>query len=202
MPSRTISLSIAPGWVGARFGSKDAGYSVIRRLSVVLLEIDAVGVALLKLECDAPRAVDVNCVAGGVEAMRRRKLKLRTFISSALEARLRASRTITMRLCIRPSIFAVRPFAASSARPLFLKLLITAYMSHIGLQCQYKHYSFGEQSTVLSPADRRSGKYQDRRRCNHRPGCGLAPCPLFSISAETSFDRPNLGPPPEALRTR
>jgi hypothetical protein len=42
---------------------------------MVLFEIDPEGVTRLEFKRDAPRAIDVNRVAGGVEPSRRMKVK-------------------------------------------------------------------------------------------------------------------------------
>jgi hypothetical protein len=44
---------------------------------VVLLEIDAGGVAVVEFECDAPRAVHVDRIADGRETPQRMKIKSR-----------------------------------------------------------------------------------------------------------------------------
>jgi len=93
---------------------------------VILLEVDAAGIAVHELERDAPRPIDVDRIAGRLEAPQRMKTKAGNIISSGRAATSKRSRRRKTRACIFASIFAVSPRSQSSARPLLLKLLITA----------------------------------------------------------------------------
>src|SRR5262245_7797849 len=66
---RTSSRNSAPGCMGGRFGSRRAAYSAILLLLVVLLVIYPIGIVFLELERDAPRTIDVQCIAPITEAM-------------------------------------------------------------------------------------------------------------------------------------
>ena len=67
---RTSSRRTCPGWEGQRSLFLIAAYSAMSLSSVVLLEVDAVGIAILEFESDAPRSVDVNREADRVETLK------------------------------------------------------------------------------------------------------------------------------------
>src|ERR1700687_4061883 len=62
------------------------------------------------------------------------------FISSGRTMTSKRSSRRKMRACILASIFPVRPFSQSSARPLLLKLLITPQCQLITYGCQHLVY--------------------------------------------------------------
>src|SRR6266849_8168880 len=71
----TSSRSNSPGCVGHRFGSRLAAYSATVRLLMVLFKINPESVARVEFESDAPRAIDMNRVAGWDESFQRMKIK-------------------------------------------------------------------------------------------------------------------------------
>jgi hypothetical protein len=85
---------------------------------MVLLEIDRKNVIAVELERYAPRPIDMNRVAGWIEALERMK------IEAGKVQLIKGSQSVMSRLCMRVSILPDFPVFQSSASDLLLKLLI------------------------------------------------------------------------------
>jgi hypothetical protein len=95
---------------------------------VILLEINAPGVAVSKLECDAPRPIDVDRIARRLEASQGMKIKAGNVHFSRPDDDIQVIEATQDAFMLLTLIFPVRPRSQSSARPLLLKLLITDLM--------------------------------------------------------------------------
>ena len=91
---------------------------------MILLKVDAAGVAIREFERDAPRAVDVNRVANRLEALQSMKIKARQVHLLRPRGRIQPIKTDEYALVQLPSILPLVPDDQSSARALLLNDLI------------------------------------------------------------------------------
>jgi hypothetical protein len=103
---------------------------------MVLLEIDATGLAVFEFERDAPRSIDVDRIAFRIEPLQGMKVEARDVHFLSSDGDVKRSSLAKMRLCIFASIFELLPFVHSSERALLLKVRITSERKQLAYICQ------------------------------------------------------------------